>query len=163
MGGDGLHPAFVKQGNSKVVVCAFRQKLAAQGDDFRQVEVVPGGDLGTAEALIARVQPGAELDDNGIGVGSDEFLRLVVKDSRATAAADLRHDDVFEFAEVVVDLRQHARRFGVGEQALVALLFDGFCPERDEQGFGEDGHVRGDFCGHLSLASCCKGFALYAL
>ena len=130
------------------MVGAFRQQLAAQFDDFRQVKVVPGGNGRTAEALIARVQPGAELDDNSIGMRLDEFLRLAVKDLRAATAADLRHDDVFEFAEVVVDLRQHPRRFGVGEQALVALLFDGFCPERDEQGFGEDGHVRGDFCGH---------------
>ena len=119
--------------------------------------------MGTAKALESRIQPGTQLDDDGVGMGGDEFLCFVVKDLRTATAADLRHDDVFEFAEVVVDLRQHPRRFGVGEQALVALLFDGFCPERDEQGFGEDGHVRGDFCGHLSLAGCCKGFALYAL
>jgi len=58
--------------------------------------------------------------------------------------------EVVEFAEIVVNLRQHPWRFRVGEQAFIfrALLFDRFCPQRDEHGGGEGAGFGGDFSVH---------------
>ena len=143
-----IHPVRSKERFAQVDIAGFRQQLAAQSDDFGQVKVVPSGDGRAAEALITRIQSRANLHHHGIRMGGDEAACLLVKQPGPPATARLRGGGFGVLTEIVVKSRQHLRRNRIHEQRHGLLLLDGLRPQRDEQGFGEDGEVEGDFVGH---------------
>ena len=94
------------------------------------------GDGRAAQAVVAGVDAGAELYDDGVGVGLEELLGLAVDQVGADATADLRHGAAPELREVIVDAVHDFDRLRVAQQGVRPIRFGGLGPEGDEHGFG---------------------------
>ena len=83
------------------------KRLAADSGDTGKVDAVPVHRRGWCDAVIAAVETGAEVDDDGIGMSADERAHPVVE--HLGAQRRLAHDAGLypKAREVVVDLSDH--------------------------------------------------------
>ena len=158
MRGNGLCPAFVKHRRAQIHIARFGQQYAPHFNHLGQIKVVPCGNGRPPHALVARVQPCAQLHHHGIGVFGNKPRRHIVQQLRPPATAHLRGEGFGKRGEVVINHVQHTRRFFVAQQCIVSLIFHRLCPQRNQHGGGQHGDVFGGdfFLAHFASPCYCE-------
>ena len=146
---DGGHPGGIEHGLvDGDVALVRRQQRVAQFHDLGQVHVVEHG-LAAAHAVGPAVQPAAEVDHHGIGMGVDEAAGHVVEEADADAGAHLAAGGLVVFGEVVVHGLDDAAGVGILDDPVRPARFQAAHVQRDEQGVGHGvGDVGLDDAGH---------------
>ena len=150
--GNGVHPRFVEHGRAQIMIVRLGQQHTPHFNHFRQIQIIPGGNARLTQAFVTRIQPRADLHDDGIGMFGDKVPGHIVQQLRPTATADLRCFGFGKLAEVVVNLVQHPHGFVITQKRLRPTLLYGLCPQGNQHSTGQDGNGFGrDFCRHGNL------------